>query len=171
MKKLIHKLLCRETITYLIFGVLTTLVNWIIFDRLNARYGTDRAGVHNAIAFVLSVLFAFLTNKPFVFRSNDWSFKTLTREVPLFFGGRIVSFLLEEGMILLARDVFHADRYQLFRINGLSIVKIFPIAVIVVVLNYLFSKLFAFRKRDEKKPSDPNEPDLNQESKNGGPQQ
>lgn len=160
MKKLFEKLCNRETITYLFFGVLTTLINWIVFDRLNYALGSKYAEFNDAVAFVVSVLFAFFTNKPFVFQSNDWSARTLAKEIPLFFGGRIVSFLIEEGLIVAARDVFHADLYSILGINGLSVSKV-PISVIVVVLNYIFSKYFAFRKTK-------NNPE---EEKNGKPRQ
>ena len=146
MKKLFKKLLNRETILYLVFGVLTTLVNFIVFDRMNAALGEKYVLVSETVAFVAAVLFAFFTNKPFVFQSKDWSARTLAREIPTFFGGRILSFLIEAGLVVLARDAFHAGQYELLGINGLTIAKI-PIAVIVVILNYVFSKLLVFKKK------------------------
>ena len=146
MKKLFQKLLNRETVLYLVFGVLTTLVNFIVFDRMNAALGEKYVLVSETAAFVAAVLFAFFTNKPFVFQSRDWSAKTLAREIPTFFGGRILSYLIEAGLVLVARDVFHAGQYEVLGINGLTVAKI-PIAVIVVILNYIFSKLLVFRKK------------------------
>ena len=146
MKKLLKKLLNRETVLYLVFGVLTTLVNFIVFDRMNAALGEKYVLVSETVAFVAAVLFAFFTNKPFVFQSKDWSARTLRREIPTFFGGRILSYLIEAGLVLVARDAFHAGQYKLLGINGLTIAKI-PIAVIVVILNYIFSKLLVFRKK------------------------
>jgi putative flippase GtrA len=150
MKKPLNRLLTRETILYLIFGVLTTLVNFVVFDRMNAALGEDLAVVSQIAAFAAAVLFAFFTNKPFVFQSRDWSAKTLVRELPAFFGGRILSFLIETALVLAARDLFHAGHYVLcigqLRINGLSAAKA-PISVITVILNYIFSKLFVFRKK------------------------
>lgn len=150
MKKLLKKLLNRETVLYLVFGALTTLVNFVVFDRMNAALGEKYALLSETVAFVAAVLFAFFTNKPFVFRSKDWSAKTLAREIPTFFGGRILSFLIEAGLVLAARDWFHAGSYALcigqWRINGLTVAKV-PIAVIVVILNYVFSKLLVFRKK------------------------
>ena len=128
MKKLFQKLLNRETILYLIFGVLTTLVNFIVFDRMNAALGEKYVLVSETVAFVVAVLFAFFTNKPFVFQSKDWSAKTLAREIPTFFGGRILSFLIEAGLVLAARDWFHAGHYALriggWSINGLTVAKV-----------------------------------------------
>lgn len=146
MKKLIQKLLNRETILYLVFGVLTTLVNFVVFDLMNRAIGEKYVLISETVAFVVAVLFAFFTNKPFVFQSKDWSAGTLYREIPTFFGGRIVSFLIEAGLVLVARDAFHAGRYEMLGVNGLTIAKV-PIAVIVVILNYLFSKLLVFKKK------------------------
>ena len=150
MKKLFQKLLNRETVLYLVFGALTTLVNFIVFDRMNAALGERWVVVSQAAAFVAAVLFAFFTNKPFVFRSKDWSARTLAREIPAFFGGRILSFLIETALVLAARDLLHAGRYALclgkWEINGLTVAKV-PIAVVTVILNYLFSKFWAFRKK------------------------
>ena len=150
MKKLFQKLLNRETILYLVFGALTTLVNFIVFDRMNAALGERWVVASQTVAFVVAVLFAFFTNKPFVFRSKDWSAKTLEIELPSFFGGRILSFLIETALVLAARDWFHAGRYALcignWLINGLTVAKV-PIAVVTVILNYIFSKFWAFRKK------------------------
>lgn len=146
MKKLLNKILNRETILYLIFGVMTTLINFIVFELCNRAFGEGLVLVSETIAFIVAVLFAFFTNKPFVFRSKDWSLKTLSRELPTFFGGRILSFLIEAGLVLVARDLFHAGRFELLGISGLTIAKI-PISVIVVIINYVFSKLLVFRKK------------------------
>ncbi|MBO4418303.1 MAG: GtrA family protein [Oscillospiraceae bacterium] len=147
MKKLLRRFLNRETILYLIFGVLTTVINFVIFDRCNAAFGERFVVVSQIIAFVVAVLFAFFTNKPFVFQSKDWSRKTLMKEIPTFFGGRILSFAIETGLVLAARDLLHAGQYTLLGINGLTVAKA-PISVIVVVLNYVFSKVFVFKKKN-----------------------
>ena len=139
MKKLLSKLLTRETILYLVFGVLTTLVNFVVFEAMNRSLGDEYALLSETVAFIV-------TNKPFVFQSKDWSGKTLAREIPTFFGGRIVSFLIEAGLVLVARDLLHAGSFSLFGITGLTIAKV-PIAVIVVILNYVFSKVFVFKKK------------------------
>ena len=150
IEKLFLKLLTPETLLYLIFGALTTVVNFVVFDRMNKAIGEKYVLVSETVAFVAAVLFAFFTNKPVVFRSKDWSAKTLAREIPTFFGGRILSFLIEAGLVLAARDWFHAGRYALcigkWSINGLTVAKV-PIAVLVVILNYVFSKLLVFRKK------------------------
>lgn len=150
MKTLLDKLLKKETILYLVFGVLTTIINFIVFDLLHRTLGEKYVLVSETIAFIAAVLFAFFTNKPFVFESRDWSCKTLARELPTFFGGRIISFLIEAGLVLLSRDLLHAGSYKVLGINGLTVAKV-PIAVIVVILNYVFSKLMVFQKNSKRR--------------------
>jgi putative flippase GtrA len=156
MKQVLRRIWNRETILYLVFGVLTTLVNFTVFEILNRALGEQYALVSETAAFIAAVLFAYFTNKPFVFQSRDWSAKTLAKEIPTFFGGRVFSFLIEAGLVLLSRDLLHAGKYdflfhlgdtELMRINGLTVAKA-PISVIVVILNYIFSKLLVFRNKE-----------------------
>lgn len=146
MKKLLQKLINRETLTYLIFGVLTTLVNYVVFwlfDRLLTEHWVL---VTNAIAFVAAVAFAYVTNKLFVFESKSWAPKVVWKELIMFVAARLFSFGLEELGLLLARDVFHAASYTLLGIGGLMIAKIL-LSVLTVVLNYFFSKFMVFTKK------------------------
>ena len=94
------------------------------------------AAVSNVIAWVVAVAFAYLTNKPFVFRSHDWSAKTVIPELTKFVGSRIASGALETGIIFLTVDIL------LWNGNVMKLVT----SVIVVVLNYIASKLLVFRK-------------------------
>ena len=126
----------REIILYLVFGVLTTLVNWIVFFPLyNFTFLSAYGTLCNAIAWVISVAFAFLTNKPIVFESRDWSGKVVIPELTKFVGCRIFSFVVESLFILVTIDIL--------RWNG-NLMKIL-ISVIVVLINYIGSKLL-FRK-------------------------
>ena len=127
----------REILPYLIFGVLTTLVNWGVFFPLYnftslKSYGT----LCNAIAWVVAVAFAFLTNKPIVFESHDWSGGVVIPELLKFVGCRIFSFLVESVFIFVSIDIL--------KWNG-NLMKIL-ISVIVVLINYIGSKLL-FRKK------------------------
>lgn len=135
MKKL-HEMLTAhwDILIYLVFGVLTTLVNYMVY--FPCIYAGIPASVSNGIAWVVSVLFAYLTNKPFVFRSRDWSMKTVLPEAAAFFGCRIGSGALESGILLVAVDWLHW--------NG-CLWKVIT-SVLVVILNYVGSKLFVFRK-------------------------
>lgn len=124
----------RELLMYLIFGVLTTLINIVSF------YIMDRMGVqlylNNTIAWILSVLFAFITNKLFVFESKDKTPKVVLKEGLSFFGFRLLSYFVDMLCIFLLVDIF--------KINKL-IAKVVG-NVIVIIINYIFSKLFIFKK-------------------------
>ena len=141
----------KEIITYIIFGVLTTLVNFFAFWLFTKIFGKDLYLVNNAIAWVVGVVFAYVTNKLFVFESKSWDLKLITKEITGFLGARIFSFLVEEGGMFLFISVLGLGEKSLtllgFTITGQFIVKIL-LAVIVVVLNYVFSKFFVFRKQE-----------------------
>ncbi len=140
----------KEIITYVIFGVLTTLVNFFAFWLFTKIFGEDLYLVNNAIAWVVGVVFAYITNKLFVFESKSWDLKVITKEMTGFLGARIFSFLVEEGGMLLFISVlgFGEKIFELFgfTITGQFIAKIL-LAVIVVILNYIFSKFFIFKDK------------------------
>ena len=125
-----------DLITYLVFGVLTTLVNYIVYyPCLNLLRLS--ASVSNVIAWVFAVAFAFLTNKPFVFRSHDWSAKTVIPELTKFVGCRVGSGAMETAILFVAVDLLHW--------NG-NLWKIVT-SVLVVIVNYVASKLLVFRRK------------------------
>ena len=139
------KLLNRETLLYLVFSGLTTLVNYLVFWLGIRLFGEERALLVNLVCFAAAASFAYVTNKLFVFESKSWAPAVLRRELPSFFGARIVSFLLEEAGLWLATGPLRAGDYQLLGVSGVLIAKL-VLSVAVVVLNYLFSKLFIFKK-------------------------
>jgi putative flippase GtrA len=124
-----------DIVSYLFFGVCTTIVNYLIYIPCYNFMGMS-ASVSNMIAWVVAVAFAYLTNKPFVFKSNDWSAKTVIPELTKFVGCRIGSGAAETVILLIAVDVLGW--------NG-NIWKLLT-QVMVVVLNYIGSKLLVFRK-------------------------
>ena len=140
----------KELIMYVIFGVLTTLVNFGAFWLFTKILGEDSYLINNAIAWVVGVVFAYITNKLFVFDSKSWNLKLVTKEVVEFFGARVLSFLVEEGGMLLFISILGFGEKSLellgFTITGQFIVKIL-LAVIVVVLNYIFSKFIVFKSK------------------------
>jgi putative flippase GtrA len=95
------------------------------------------AALSNAIAWVVAVAFAYLTNKPFVFKSHDWSAKTVIPELTKFVGCRVASGAAETLILLLTVDILHW--------NG-NLWKLVT-SVLVVVMNYIASKLVVFRKK------------------------
>lgn len=124
-----------DAIPYLIFGVLTTLVNYVVYLPVYNLLGLS-AAVSNAIAWVAAVAFAFLTNKPFVFKSHDWSRNVVIPELTKFVSCRVASGVMETVIIFLAVDTLGR--------NG-NIWKLVT-SVLVVILNYFGSKLLVFRK-------------------------
>ena len=134
IRKLIEKY--WDILSYLFFGGLTTVVNFLVYFPCYHWIGIP-ASVSNAIAWVVAVAFAYLTNKPFVFKSHDWSAKTVIPELGKFVGCRIGSGLAETVILLLAVDIMGW--------NG-NIWKIVT-SVMVVVLNHIGSKLLVFRKK------------------------
>ena len=142
----------KELITYVIFGVLTTFVNFFAFWLFTQMLGEALYLVNNAIAWVVGVAFAYVTNKLFVFESKGWSLKTISKELTGFLGARIFSFLVEEGGMFLFISFLgmgtKAISFAGITITGQFIVKIL-LAVIVVILNYIFSKFFIFKKKNQ----------------------
>ena len=124
-----------DVITYLVFGVLTTIVNYLIYLPVYNLLGMS-AAVSNAIAWVGAVAFAYLTNKPFVFKSHDWSWQVVLPELSKFVGCRVASGVAETVILLLTVDILGW--------NG-NLWKIVT-SVLVVVLNYFASKFLVFKK-------------------------
>ena len=133
IRQLIEKY--RDVVSYLFFGVLTTLVNYLIYLPCYNLLGLS-GSVSNMIAWVVAVAFAYLTNKPFVFKSHDWSKETVLPELTKFIGCRLGSGLVETVIIFLTVD--------LLAWNG-NIMKLVT-NVIVVILNYIASKWLVFKK-------------------------
>ena len=125
----------RDVLLYLIFGVLTTAVNYVVYLPCYNVLGLS-GSASNVIAWVGAVAFAYLTNKPFVFRSHDWSAKTVLPELAKFVGCRVGSGVLETAVIFLTVDWLGW--------NG-NVIKLLT-SVLVVVLNYIGSKLLVFKK-------------------------
>lgn len=124
-----------DMVVYLIFGVLTTVVNYLVYLPLYNLAGLS-AAVSNVIAWAAAVAFAYLTNKPFVFRSHDWSMGTVLPELGKFVSCRLASGAMETAIIFLTVD--------LMLWNG-NIWKLFT-QILVVIFNYFASKLLVFRK-------------------------
>ena len=124
-----------DVLTYLVFGVLTTIVNYLVYIPLYNHMHFS-AAASNILAWCTAVLFAYLTNKPFVFRSHNWSLQTVLPEFGKFVGCRIGSGALETGILFFSVD--------LLGWNG-NLWKLLT-SVLVVVLNYIASKWIVFKK-------------------------
>lgn len=125
----------KEVILYLVFGGLTTLVNivsYAVFVRI-INMGTV-AGTSGA--WLVSVIFAYLTNKIFVFESKTDTFDLLVKECVSFFGCRLTTGLMDVAVMYFSVDLLHFNDIVMKIISN----------VLVVILNYIFSKLFIFKK-------------------------
>ena len=125
-----------SVISYIFFGGLTTVINYAVYLPLYNL--TDLpATLSNVIAWAVSVAFAYLTNKTFVFKSKDWTAGTVLPELGKFIGCRVLSGLVETLLILLMVDIlaFNGNIWKLI------------VSVFVVIFNYFASKFFIFKEK------------------------
>ena len=122
----------KEIIFYLFFGVCTTIINFFVFWIFSKYFNPE---ISNVFAWIISVIFAFVTNKLWVFRTTGFVFKELLE----FTASRILSFAIDEGLLILLISYFF--------LNAL-ISKIIT-NIFVVLLNYLLSKFIIFKKVDK----------------------
>lgn len=164
--KVLGRVFSREVIAYLFFGVLTTVVSigsytggLLLFDKLGLFAGTSsglqglmdryhwlqyvpnlseslRLFAANIISWVFAVAFAFITNKLFVFESKSWKLRTAARELLSFTGARVFSLVAETAVILFAVSIFSTNEV-VAKVMG---------QIVVLVLNYILSKLFVFKR-------------------------
>ena len=130
----------REVISYLFFGGLTTVVNYAAYLLTAPFFNTTT--IPTAIAWVLAVIFAYVTNRIFVFNSQARGSKVLLREILSFFGARVLSGIVDVGIMWVFADhLGFNDKLMKLASN-----------VFVVIFNYIASKLIIFRKsgKDEK---------------------
>ena len=132
----------RELIAYLFFGVTTTLVNWCIYGLLHEVLSLNMT-LSNAAAWLGAVIYAFVTNKLFVFESKSLGLRKVLGEALAFFASRGFSGLVE---IFLPTALFALGlNGALFGIEG-GIAKAL-VSVLIIVMNYVLSKFFVFRKK------------------------
>lgn len=146
-----RKVLNREVFMYLVFGVLTTVVSWAsmaLFDRIIGKIVPDndilRASIANVLSWIAAVLFAFVTNKLWVFDSKSWKGEVVLKELGSFIVARLATGCIEWfGVPLLMK--IGVDQ-ELFGTKGM-VAKIIA-SVLVVIINYFFSKLLIFKKKE-----------------------
>lgn len=128
----------KEVINYLIFGVLATIVNFVSYYIYARIFNIDEV-VSSGISWFLSVLFAYITNRIFVFESRKSGVKEIIKEMVSFFLARVLSGILcDVGTFALMVKVLHIN----------DIFAKVVTQVMVVVVNYVFSKVFIFRKEE-----------------------
>ena len=126
----------KESILYLVFGGLTFLVNMITYVLFTRVVKADVL-VSNCIAWIVAVLFAYVTNKFFVFESRETDLKYILKEFRAFVGCRLFSGVVELVIIFVMAT--------LMGINDLFVKVVTN--VVVIILNFIFSKLIIFKKR------------------------
>ena len=141
----------RELIVYFVFGVLTTAVNLITFYTLESLFGTENSYLYNnVIAWVVAVAFAYVTNKLVVFESKSWVPSVVLKEAAEFVGARLFSLGVEEAGLWLFVELLSFGAVSIkilgFNLTGGFIAKVI-LAVIVVILNYFFSKFIIFKNK------------------------
>ena len=157
----------KQIISYLFFGVVTTLVNWLVYAVMVRALSVDLSEVEgtdsvifsilsgssgksltllfiaNLTAWIVSVAVAFVTNKLWVFNSKTWQFKIVIKELWEFIAARLATGLLEWfGIPAL---VMAGMKQSFWGIEGFWAKA--AVSVIVVILNYVFSKLIVFKKK------------------------
>lgn len=155
----------KEIIMYLIMGVATTAVNWVVYGisvsaisagsslsvSLNNMFNTNlKADViniflANALSWLIAVIFAYVTNKIFVFESYSWKPSFVVKEFVLFVSARVATGVIEIFGVPLLADL-GLDQYK-------GMLSKIVISVLVVILNYVFSKLFVFKDNKNKEES------------------
>ena len=121
----------KELILYIVFGVLTTIVNIVVYFFFTKVCGVNYI-ISNIIAWFLSVLFAYVTNRIWVFESENTN---LIKEAVLFFGGRLFSGVLDTGLMILFIDILTIG----------DLISKVVVQIIVVIVNYVFSKWIVFK--------------------------
>lgn len=139
----------RELISYIFFGVLTTVVSLVSFKICDLLLGESLYLISNIISWVIAVVFAYITNKLWVFESKSCETGVVLRELAGFFSSRLFSLAVEEAGLWLMIDICNMGsvKWNIFSfiINGNMIAKLI-MQVVVVILNYVFSKLIVFKK-------------------------
>ncbi len=135
MNKIKEKLLNKEVIMYIIFGIATTLVNLIISFILEGIVKIN-GEIASAIGIIASILFAYFTNRKWVFNTEAKGFKENIKEFGKFVFGRALTMVIEQGGVI----IFYTHMSLPFMPVKLSL------TIIVIILNFFFSKFFAFTK-------------------------
>ena len=134
---LIKKFMTKEVIFYVIFGVLTTVVNVVTFYVLT-HFCHLEENVSNVIAIILAVVFAYITNRKLVFNSTASTAKEIITEIFKFFAARLFTMLVEFFGFMLMFNV----------LNIPNMISKLTVTILVIILNFFLSKFFAFKHRE-----------------------
>ena len=126
----------KSFIAYGVFGVFTTIVNIVTYNFCYNNLGISNT-LSNIAAWILAVTFAYLTNKVWVFDSKSWKWEVLKREVVAFISCRLATGILDIVIMFVCVDILGLHALLLKIISN----------VLVIILNYIFSKLVIFKKK------------------------
>ena len=126
----------KSFIAYGVFGVFTTIVNIVTYNICYNNLGISNT-LSNIAAWILAVTFAYLTNKVWVFDSKSWKWEVLRREVPAFISCRLATGVLDIVIMFICVDIMGLHALLMKVISN----------VLVIILNYVFSKLVIFKKK------------------------
>ena len=125
----------KHIIYYLIFGLITTVVNigtyWLCYDVMHIPNL-----ISNFIAWITAVIVSFVTSKIWVFGSKSWEASIVISEAAKFFGARVATFFIDELIMGVGVDLLHFNGLVMKVVSG----------IVVVILNYVFSRIWVFRK-------------------------
>lgn len=126
----------KSLIFYGVFGIMTTIVNLVVYNLCYYRLGIGNT-ISNVFAWIFAVTFAYLTNKSLVFESKSWAWDVLKREIPAFVNCRVATGIMDIVIMFICVDImgWHA-----------MLMKIIS-NVLVIILNYIFSKLVIFKNK------------------------
>lgn len=127
----------KELIVYGIFGVLTTIVSFGSFYVLRKIFENVNESILNAISIILAILFAYATNRKYVFKSKE---KNIFAEFLKFIGSRAVSAIFEMVSFFILNTIL--------KIEGMISKAI--VSVFVIIINYVLSKIFVFNRKNKK---------------------
>lgn len=133
----------REIILYLFWGAATTCVSWGSYT-VFVGFANIGVWVANILSWIFAVTFAYITNKIWVFGSRSWQRYVIVRELGLFLSTRLATGIFEILMVPLL--VYLGMNQTIFGIRG-AVSKV-VVSFLVVVLNYVFSKLLIFKREN-----------------------
>ena len=128
----------KEIIVYVIFGVLTTAVDFATYILLTRLFSMNE-DASNVIAQIVAIIFAFFTNKLYVFNDKSMKLRVVLSQFAKFASVRLVTLVLNSGLFFVMNKMGIND-----------IITKAVVSVIVIILNYIFSKLIVFRKKADK---------------------
>ncbi len=151
IKQIFKAVVNKETITYIIFGALTTVVSFVVLKIFDILLGKDLYLLSNTVSWIAAVTFAYVTNKLFVFESKSWKLDVIKKEIPSFLAARIASYFVEQGTLWLFMSILGFDEkvfdFIVIKLSGLMTAKLIA-SVLVVVINYILSKFIIFTKNN-----------------------